>query len=566
MSLQPSSPAEVPSQTAAVARAAFPRGNAYMRLRDDFGTVFTDAQFTALFSSRGRPAEAPWRLALVTVLQFAENLSDRRAAEAARGRIDWKYLMGLDLTDPGFDASVLSEFRSRLVAGHAETLLLDTLLTLCRERRLLAARGRQRTDSTHVLGAVRSLNRLGCVTETLRAALNALAVAAPEWLRAHAEETWSERYAKPIDDLYVPQGEAARRAHAEQIGRDGHTLLAAVFSPDAPTWLREIPAVILLGRVWLQNFQIVSVDDETGTEVDADHPNPQTTQVVWRTTSEGIPPSLLMIASPYDPETHYAKKRTTTWIGYKVHLTETCDADRPRLITHVATTLAPVADRDALGSIHADLAAYDLLPDTHLVDAGYVDADLLLASTRNYAVTLLGPSPQDTQWQSRQSGAFRLQDFQIDWDRKIATCPAGHITTSWSPDHNLGRTVMRIRFSSADCKPCALKQNCTRSPRRLLTPRRREEHAALEAARAREVDGAFAEQYRWRAGIEGTLSLGVRTLHLRRARYLGLAKVHLQHVLTAAALNIGRIADWLAGETVASTRRSPFARLISQAA
>lgn len=178
MSLQPSSPVEVPGQTAAVARAAFPRGNPYMRLRDELGTVFTDAQFTALFSSRGRPAEAPWRLALVTVLQFSENLSDRRAAEAARGRIDWKYLLSLDLTDPGFDASVLSEFRSRLVAGHAETLL-----TLCRERRLLVARGRQRTDSTHVLGAVRSLNRLGCVTETLRAALNALTVAAPEWLR-----------------------------------------------------------------------------------------------------------------------------------------------------------------------------------------------------------------------------------------------------------------------------------------------------------------------------------------------------------------------------------------------
>ncbi|WP_083468239.1 transposase [Methylobacterium tarhaniae] len=160
----------------------------------------------------------------------------------------------------------------------------------------------------------------------------------------------------------------------------------------------------------------------------------------------------------------------------------------------MATTLAPVADRDALGSIQADLAARDLLPDTHLVDAGYVDAELLLASTRDHAVTLLGPSPQDTQWQSRQSGAFRLQDFQIDWDRKIAICPAGHTTTSWSPDRDLGRTVIRIRFSSADGKPCALKQNCTRSPRRLLTPRRREDHAALEAARAREVDGALAEQ------------------------------------------------------------------------
>ncbi|WP_244538466.1 transposase [Methylobacterium sp. ap11] len=171
-----------------------------MRLRDELGTVFTDVQFTALFSARGRPAEAPWRLALVTVLQFAENLSDRRAAEAARGRVDCKDLPGLDLTDPGFDDSVLSEFRSRLVAGHPEPLLLDTLLALCRERRLLVARGRQRTDGTHVLGAVRSLNSLGCATETLRAALNALAVAAPEWLRAHAEESWSERYAKPTDD------------------------------------------------------------------------------------------------------------------------------------------------------------------------------------------------------------------------------------------------------------------------------------------------------------------------------------------------------------------------------
>lgn len=339
-----------------------------------------------------------------------------------------------------------------------------------------------------------------------------------------------------------------------------------MFSPDAPARLREIPAVILLGRVWLQNFQIVSIDDGTGTKDDADHTKTQTTRVVWRTSAEGIPPSLLMIASPYDPETHYAKKRSTTWIGDKIHLTETCDADRPRLITHVATTLAPVADRDALGSILADLAARDLLPDTHLVDAGYVDADLLLASTRDHAVTLLGSSPRDTQWQSHQSGAFRLQDFQIDWDRKIAACPGGHTTTSWSPDHNLGRTVMRIRFSSSDCKPCALKQNCTRSPRRLLTPRRCEEHAALEAARAREADGASAEQYRWRAGIEGMLSLGGRALHLRRARYLGLAKVHLQHVLTAAALNIGRIADWLAGETIAPTRRSPFARLISQVA
>src|SRR3954465_12169608 len=218
---------EVPASTAAVARAAFPRGNPYLRLRDALGTVFSDAQFAPLSPSRGQPAETPWRLALVTVLQFAENLSDRRAAEAVRGRIDWKYLLGLELADPGFDASVLSEFRTRLVTGGAETLLLDTLLALCREHKLLVARGRQRTDSTHVLGAVRALNRLGCASETLGAGLNALAAAAPEWLRAHTDPTWPERYAKPADEVHIPKGEAARRAYAEQIGRDGHALLAA---------------------------------------------------------------------------------------------------------------------------------------------------------------------------------------------------------------------------------------------------------------------------------------------------------------------------------------------------
>ena len=125
MSLRPSPAGAVPASTAMVARAAFPRGNPYMRLRDALGTVFTDLQFAPLFPSHGQPAEAPWRLALVTLLQFAENLSDRRAADAARGRIDWKYLLGLELADPGFDASVLSEFRGRLVEDRAVALLLD---------------------------------------------------------------------------------------------------------------------------------------------------------------------------------------------------------------------------------------------------------------------------------------------------------------------------------------------------------------------------------------------------------------------------------------------------------
>src|SRR4051794_10746389 len=248
MSLRPTPCADIPANTAAAARAAFPKGNVYLRLRDELGTIFTDAPFAPLFASRGQPAACPWRLALVTLLQFAENLSDRRAAEAVRSRIDWKYLLGLELTDPGFDASVLSEFRGRLVAGGAEQLLLDTLLTLCRERKLLRPRGRQRTDSTHMLGAVRGLNRLECAIETLRAALNARGSAAPDWLRAHADPDWGERYAGRAEEAHVPPGEATRRAFAEQVGRDGHHLLAAVTAPEAPIWLREVPAVELLRR------------------------------------------------------------------------------------------------------------------------------------------------------------------------------------------------------------------------------------------------------------------------------------------------------------------------------
>src|SRR5215831_16802400 len=174
MSMKPEPIGPIPAETERVARAAFPKGNRAMQMRDRLGTVYDDTRLAALFGARGRPAEAPWRLAVVTVLQFAEGLSDRQAADAVRGRIDWKYALGLPLDDAGFDFSVLSEFRTRMVAGNAEHLLLEALLDACKAHGLLRARGRQRTDSTHVLGALRTLNRLEQVSETVRAALAAV--------------------------------------------------------------------------------------------------------------------------------------------------------------------------------------------------------------------------------------------------------------------------------------------------------------------------------------------------------------------------------------------------------
>src|SRR5262245_51995138 len=252
MSLQPLATYPIPEETQRIARAAFPHGTIYMQVADRLGNIYHDAQFTALFPTRGQPAEAPARLALATVLQFAEGLSDRQAADAVRSRIDWKYVLGLDLTDPGFDHTVLSEFRTRLVTGKVETLLLDALLTAAGAQGLLKARGRQRTDSTHVVGAIRVLNRLERVGETLRAALTSLAVVAPAWVQTLAPPEWYARYAHRVENYQMPKTDAARQAFAAVIGADGQALLQALDAASALPWLRELPAVQTLRRVWAE--------------------------------------------------------------------------------------------------------------------------------------------------------------------------------------------------------------------------------------------------------------------------------------------------------------------------
>jgi transposase len=194
MCLHPRSVDPVPEETARVAKAAFPKGTTYMTMRDELGAIFEDEDFAHLFPRRGQPAMAPWRLALVTIMQFAEGLSDRQTADAVRARIDWKYALSLEFDDPGFDASVLSEFRSHLLEGGSETLLFDHLLNRYREMGLVKARGKQRTDSTHILAVVRGLNRLELVGETMRHTLDVLSTVAPEWLRHHVRPEWVERY------------------------------------------------------------------------------------------------------------------------------------------------------------------------------------------------------------------------------------------------------------------------------------------------------------------------------------------------------------------------------------
>ncbi|MBZ9752273.1 transposase [Deinococcus sp. HMF7604] len=191
LNIQPLEP--IPEETAQVARLAFPKGPVATRLRDAFQQLYRNESFQTLSSRRGPPAFSPWRLALVTVLHFMEQLSDRQAADAVRGRTHWTYALVSELTDPGFHLSVLFECRSRLVGSSACALLLDLMLERCRAEQLVKARGKQRTDSPHVLATVRELHLTELIAETLRATLNDLATVEPDWRRDGAPPAWFER-------------------------------------------------------------------------------------------------------------------------------------------------------------------------------------------------------------------------------------------------------------------------------------------------------------------------------------------------------------------------------------
>jgi transposase len=298
MSLQAPSVYIIPDDTEQVARATFPKGNPYLLIADELGPLYANAQFATLFAKTGQPGLDPARLALITVFQFMEGLSDEQAVTAVAARIDWKYALALPLTYTGFDSSVLSEFRTRLLTADAEALLLDTLLDRLQEKHLLKARGRARTDSTHVLAAVRSLSRLVCIGETLRAALNALAATDPAWLVEQIAPDWFDRYSRRLDEYRLPKGKEERAALAATMGADGQHLLTALYAAHTPPALWSLPAVQVLRAVWVQQFY---APDAEGV-------------VRWRDPADQ-PPSALLIVSPYDPAARTSVKRETIWTG-----------------------------------------------------------------------------------------------------------------------------------------------------------------------------------------------------------------------------------------------------------
>ncbi|MCX5321302.1 IS1182 family transposase [Streptomyces sp. NBC_00120] len=547
MSLEPRVDRGVPELTARVVRASFPKGTLAVRVREALGPLFEDESFAGAFPGRGRPAVSPGALALVSVLQYAEGLTDRQAADQVRARMDWKFLLGLELDDPGFDFSVLCDFRARLIEHGLEEKVLDLVLERISELGLLRAGGRQRTDSTHVFAAVRTLNRMEFVGETLRAALEALSAAAPQWLSALITADWAKRYGARIDSYRFPKGDNVRQEWAEQVGRDGFTILEAAFAPGSPGWLREIPAVQVLRRAWVEQYH----RDGEG--------------VHWR-EGKDLPPGRRRLSSPYDPDARYSVKRGSGWCGYKTHLSETCEPDAPHLITHVVTTDATVADTEVTERVHQGLAARKLLPGEHDVDAGYVTAAHIVAAQDWYGIELLGPVGLDTHHEHHQGEHFAQSAFAIDWQARTVTCPQGKTSASWSNQRkSSGTPLARVHFTAQDCVSCPVREKCTKAANgkwgRSLTLLPQDQQEALETRRREQLTDQWQQRYNIRAGVEGTISQAVRRTQIRRTRYTGLPKTHLGHIFAATAINIIRLDAWLTGTPLGPTRTSHLARL-----
>jgi transposase len=320
---------------------------------------------------------------------------------------------------------------------------------------LLKAKRKQRTASTHVLAAIRVLNRLEMVVETMRAALNQIATIEPDWLAQCSIPEWFERYSRRAEQSRLPTGTKAREAFAARVGEDGFHLLK-LLAEHQPALLK-LEKIETLRKVWRQHYTRDEASDE----------------VRWRHGKETMR-AAASIESPYDVEAKYSRKDVTKWTGYKVHLSETCDEQLPHLITNVHTTGATTQDVASTADIQDSLYQKGLPPSRHLVDAGYVDGDLLVRSADQYKIELFGPTRINSSWQSRTGGIDATQ-FEVDWDHRKVICPAGKRSADWlecQTKEPYPRRVVKIKFKRKDCLNCENRTRCVRSktgaPRQLL--------------------------------------------------------------------------------------------------
>jgi hypothetical protein len=371
----------------------------------------------------------------------------------------------------------------------------------------------------------------------MQTALEQVAEATPEWLGSWLSPAWQALYGKP---LKMPKTDTARAELGARIGVDGHQLWAAVTSPDAPTGLADLPALQVLRQVWVQQFHRTSDGS-----------------LRWRDTDDGQPPASIRIDTPFDLAARRGVKRGMGWTGYKDHYTETCgDPNTPNVIIDAETTLGPIHDSHALPGIHDRLADRHLTPAEHLVDSGYANPHAIHTARQQHGITLTTPLQADPSWQATAAQGFDQASFTIDWDHHQVTCPTGATSRSWRQRQDTGGPRVHVAFSNRDCRPCPSRQHCVTGVRpRHLTMHLQPEHEILLANRRDQTSSEWKARYATRAGVEGTMSQAVAH-GARHARYTGLAKQHLQTILTAIGLNLHRLNAWFT-QTPHATTRTP---------
>lgn len=521
MCLKVQEPWPMPQETEKVGKAILKEESPYRLIGERLFERFHEQDYADLYSPEGKPGISPVVLAFVTVFQFMEKLPDRQAAESLRMRMDWKYALRLSLAYEGFDYSVLSEFRDRLLEHEAEGRVFEQLVGEFRAMGLIQERGRQRTDSIAMLMSVRRLSRLELVVETLRLAVGASLKADREWVEKVIPPSWEERYG----ERFVLQRHRREEwvEHDKHVGEDGQWFLARVEGAGAPAEIRSLPEVRVLKTVWAQQFREAEgkIVYQAGTSYDGH----------------------TQIQTPHDPEARYSRKRIQEWVGGKVQVTETDDEGYPHIITDIAGTCSSRTDYEALAEIQERLEERGCLPGKQYVDSGYMSGPNLAASQEK-RIDLFGPPCPVVSNQSKLPNGITTDQFVINTERQRATCPAGF---SAGLEYNR-EGKLRFRFPDELCAGCSLRKRCCTGKRGRtvcvgLT------YPLLQEARKRQKTEAFkAEYHKHRSGVEGCLSALARGNGMRVSRYTGNRKRHLQAVFSGSAANLKRVAHWLAGE------------------
>lgn len=504
MSLQERWQDEIPAATAHLGEILLDEDNPYRLVGEEASDFFQYADYETMYAPDGRGAVCPIVLSMVTIFQFLENLPDRAAADMAVLRIDWKYALHQELDWMGFHHTDLCYFRKRLIEHQEEQMVFGKVLDWVKSHGMLRKHGKQRTDSTHVLGAVERMSRLELVWETLRLALREAQREARGWYHETIPGAFHEAYHERQSDWRLTKDEV--RAAMQTAGEDGYWLLDRM-DTTAPAVVCELAEVETLRTVLEQQFKRTEGQVHT-------KPVPIKGKDI--------------ISTPHDVDARWAEKRGKDWVGYRLQVTETADEENAvQFITDVDTVPANDDDSEHVEPIQARLEEQELLPDEQYVDQGYTSGANLARSNKR-GIELVGPVADD---QSKKPDGYRQADFDLDFDAQEATCPGGRTSVSWreyhvpeAPDDPQHKEI-KIRF---DCDSCPVFSKCAggKSGRSLTISAFYQE---LSSRRTEQQTDEFKERLKTRSAVDR-----------------GKAKVRLQHLFTGAAINIKRLARALA--------------------